>query len=350
MASSKKDIRIQTGDFLNNTQPQTSFQLKGQTQYYTNALDLTPANPNQVGPGWDLVSETDQKSLTGAYPAILPMQIITLGKNDKRIEFTMLINPETMNVGKTNSYQSSYTRTGWNLQLWGPNQDTISSTGRTAAFMNPATGLDNFLQNTTFGYLNFMAMIGAYRNNGYKLLDRAGVSSITRVIDVVTGVQILYDGNFLMGHFNNFTLDEDAEHPFLFNYNFEFIVSALDGSEYEIRGHYKQIPLVQTYTNENGADPLTRPPPQASLNNSVSVQAPVTLVADTHNRTNQAYNVAPPRPMDDQATIRLWTQVTHLPWSYAITHGFTDNSVQGNLRLRQELYTKTWNSTTNTFN
>jgi hypothetical protein len=214
----KQLTRNQTSNFLQNSQGTSSFRLFPEKAYNL-------GNP----------------SLTGAGEPIIPMRIMTMGKNQQPIDVTLLMNPETWNHAKTDSYQVSYTRTGWVPQLWGPNQDTLSTTGKTAAWMNPDIGLDNFNKQSTFAYLNFISLLSAYRTNGCEFLDRLSVDKLTRVINVVSGVHIMYDNQEFIGHFSNFTLDEDDEHPFIYNYNFEFIISALDGDETEIRGHYKKL-------------------------------------------------------------------------------------------------------------
>lgn len=312
---SKNLIRLGTGDFLDAAQGTPSFQLSGQDRYY---------NGESAEPG--------ASALTGAYPAILPMQIATVGKDGNRIEFTMLINPETWNHGKTNSYQSNYTRQGWQLQLWGPNQDMISSTGKSAATMNFSAGLDNYTQVTSFGYLNLMALVSAYKTNGYEFMDPSDVRSLTRVINIVRGVQILYDGDVFMGHFNNFTLDEDETHPYIFNYNFEFVISSLDGTENGIKGHYVNMPV---------------PTGDLSTGTAKDVHS-IVILADVATK-EPTVPVAPPKPVNDMVTIRLWERETGLSWSESSGLGLTDGSVKGNLALRQKLYTMKWNPTTKQF-
>jgi hypothetical protein len=183
---SKDYNRNQTGIFLGQTSPTNSFRLYPQNQYYTGVSNE--------------LSLTENKSLTGAAEPILPFSIATVGKNGKRIDFTMLISPETMNHGKTQAYQLTYTRSGFIPQLWGPNQDTLSSTGKSAATMNPALGMDNSLQVLSFGYLNLLSLISSFKNNGYTFLDKKEVNDITRVINTVSGVQIMYDNQTYMGH------------------------------------------------------------------------------------------------------------------------------------------------------
>lgn len=221
----------------------------------------SPFSTEQIGGGTE--STAGEHSLTSATSPYIPMYITVPGFTQKLeqkgnkvnlgaspgtgvdITFMMLISPESMNVGKTGSTQFHYTRKGYITQLWGHNQDTITANGRTAAFWLPSEGLTNHLRKYTVGFLNFMALVNAYKNNGYRMVDRTQLNRATRVIDVVHGITITYDGNSFMGHFNNFTLDEDAEHPFLLNYNFEFIVSAYNspssgdsGGMNELYGHY----------------------------------------------------------------------------------------------------------------
>ena len=334
---SKENIRERTGIFLDSIQRSNTFGALNQDQFYTD-IKNTLTEPGWLDNSTIVYQDDSNKSLTGAAPAILPLQIATArmvkngdgGETLERISFTMLISPDSWNHGKTQSSQSSYTRNGWVPQLWGPNQDTISSSGKTAAFMTPSTGMDYVNGQLSFGYLNFVALISAYRNNGYVFQDFLSVNDLTRAIKTVHGIQILYDNQILCGHFNSFTIDELEETPFVQNYNFEFIVSTLTGSEYETRGHYRPIPL-----NEKNLDAGTSNDP----GRIVFADDPFTKGAN-----NQ---LVAPRPVNDQTTIRLWTLKTGLPWSAAFS--FTDGSVQGNLALRAKLMNNQWDPTTKSF-
>ena len=309
---SKIDTRKSTGNFLQHTQSSSSFHLTPSDQYYTGAT---------------ILGDSTSSALTGAMEPIIPMRIATIGKNgfaNDPIDFTLLMNPESWNHAKTNSYQTAYTRSGWVVQLWGPNQDTISSNGRTAAMMNAGVGLDSFVRQTTFSYLNFLSLISAYKTNGYEFLDRLAPSTTSRVINRVFGVHIMFDNQDFMGHFTNFTLDEDDEHPYIFNYNFEFVISSLTAEETEIRGHYKRLPISKSDPTVNDESD------QLVLASDVYIKEPTeSLIA--------------PRPIDDRTTQRLWEIKTGLPWSDALQFNFTDGSIQGNLNLRNELYSKAWN-------
>jgi hypothetical protein len=137
---------------------------------------------------------------------------------------------------------TNYTRDGYNNQLWGPNQDMITSTGVTAAFISPIIGLTAVGRRRTAAYVNLMALVAAYRNNGYTFAyTQSDLPPLPRIIAMIYGVELYYDGQTFMGHFNNFTLDESADRPYLFDYSFEFVVSSLTNDYSEVRGHFRQI-------------------------------------------------------------------------------------------------------------
>lgn len=186
------------------------------------------------------------EGISGARNAILPMTIAIGGpQRGQRIQFTMLINPYTMNQSKTASVFNSLTRKGYVSQIWGSNSDLISATGTSAAFMVSGEGLTTEGRRRSFAYANTMALLYAYRNNGYELVDPTVLEkSFTNVIHVVSGVEITYDSHSYMGHFNNFTLDENAEKPYLFDYNFEFVISSLSDDYNEVKGHFVPIDFI----------------------------------------------------------------------------------------------------------
>lgn len=191
--------------------------------------------------------------ITGAITAVLPMTFSVADRDGNRLEFQMLINPNTINHGKTSSVQNSYTRQGYVSQAWGTNQDLLTSNGTTAAFMVEGGGLTAIARRRSLAYGNFLSFLYTYRNNGYRFSDPTDLrDQLTRVISVIHGVEMYYDNQTFMGHFNNFTIDENAERPFLFDYNFEFVVSSLSDNYNEVRGHFKPIPTrgeTTEYTN-----------------------------------------------------------------------------------------------------
>lgn len=233
-ANDRATIRRQLDDFLNGVV----------TNNYS-MLGIDNANYVLTETGAQFVQNlpVSNSALTGALSPALPMTLSTIGFQGDRISVVLLINPSSLNHGKTSTIHPSYTRYGYLTQMWGPNQDLLTSTGTTAAFMVDGVGLTAVSRRMSFGLQNFFGLLYAYRNNGYQLADPTNVNStFTRVISTMSGVEIEYDGQTYMGHFNNFTLDENAEKPFLLDYNFEFVISSLSNNYDEVRGHFVPIP------------------------------------------------------------------------------------------------------------
>lgn len=241
----RKLIRTQSDQFLNSTQFNTSDYAELNYILASNILEEFNAPTTAVLPETaDQGVVAPNKALSGALQGPLPMYISLADKNNKRLQFMMLVNPSNITHGKTSTVQSAYTRRGFVTQMWGPNQDLITSTGKTAAFMVEGTGLTNLGRRRSLSYANFLAFVFAYRNNGYLMLDPTRLNArLTRVISIVHGVEIAFDNQVFTGHFNNFTIDEAADRPFLFDYNFEFVCTSLYENYDEIRGHYTPIDI-----------------------------------------------------------------------------------------------------------
>ena len=205
---------------------------------------------------------TGTPGVTTAKDPILPMYISIPGPNGERLSFTMLVNPSHVNHGKTFETIPQFTNVGYVIQHWGPNQDTLTADGRTAAFMVDDEGLTYRYRSSSYAFLNFMALFNSYKNNGYRIgPDGFGKDP---QIDLIQGVEIAYDGDLFTGHFSNFTLDEDAASPYSFHYNFEFIISSVNGAIGtgfdDISGHY--VPL-----------PTDRPPEERAVTTLVNTVA-----------------------------------------------------------------------------
>lgn len=251
-ADDRNEIRQDTDDLLQNIPTNDYSLLSGSI-----ASDLL----NEAGANFTAEQSEPNPLLTGALSAALPMTIAVPDADNNRLQITLLINPTSLNHNKTSSVSANYTRRGFITQVWGPSQDLLTSNGTTAAFMVDGVGLTAVNRKRSFGYQNFLALFMAYRNNGYQLLDPTQTSLITRVINVIHGVEISYDGQIFMGHFNNFTLDEAADKPFLFDYNFEFVVSSLSSIYDEVRGHFAPMP-------RDGEAPVKNPRLLADLTTS----------------------------------------------------------------------------------
>ena len=205
-------IRSQTDEFIEKLKPNLS-------NYAPLNYILASTLLEEGGASATALSEiqgshtASNAAVTGALTATLPMYVSVADKNnEKRLQFMMLINPSNMTHGKTSSVHSAYCRKGWVTQMWGPNQDLLTATGKTAAFMVDGTGLTNIGRRRSFAYANFLAFVMAYRNNGYQMMDPTILGSrLTRVINITHNVEIVYDNCVLSGHFNNFTIDEEIK-------------------------------------------------------------------------------------------------------------------------------------------
>lgn len=323
---SRKIIRGETDDFINRSQ--------GSISYIMDNRSATPRFPPgiQTTDALRQAIADEHPELTGVIEATLPMTISVPDFDGHKIQITLLINPENLNHGKTNHVTAAYTRKGWITQAWGPNQDVLTGNGRTVAFMVDGVGVTTFFRRQSFGYLNFMSLMNAYKNNGYRMLDptQPRLRDKTRVALLIYGVEITYDNQFMMGHFNNFTLDEAAENPYLFNYNFEFVISTNSEDFNNVRGHFNQLrPKGDPRTNFISQDK----PGEIKAERTGST---LTLVNGVRTRGADA-PITPMKPVSDEFLIRLWKEKTGSEFDVAVEMGFTDDSVLGNLNLKAEL-------------
>jgi hypothetical protein len=242
MSTNIKKAGIDTLNFLPKVVPSNYSQVQGLSSSDF-SFDLSTTSTEEVTSAREtetsfLVIASADGLLTGTHGAVLPMTITLSDRDNNKISFVLLINPENINHGKTNAVYAGMARQGFITQMWGPNQDLLTGTGKTAGFYTSGVGLTDINSQRSFGFKNFMAFFSTYRNNGYELLDQTNLNNLTRVINVIHGIEIDYDGQTFLGHFNNFTLDDSADSPFIFNYNFEFVVSSLSTDYNEIRGHF----------------------------------------------------------------------------------------------------------------
>lgn len=336
----KDEIRRETDGFLNDVQESSSY-TPNAVGNLPSSQTYTAVDPNTFSTTTfqDSITREGERGrrLTGARRAYLPMTISVSGKDGYRIEFTMLINPNSLNHGKTHTVNSAYTRLGWIPQIWGLNQDTIQATGKTAMFMAPSAGATTDLKKYTFGFLNFMALVAAYKNNGYRAYDPVSDSKITRIITTVQGVELSYDGQIYMGHFNTFSLDESEENPFIFDYNFEFVCSTLAEDYAYVRGHFEPIK-----DKEQSQETTSSEDQQSNRSTISNLPKSSTLFDVSSNGPTAEVDDWTSKP--DESVLRVWERVSALafppdglPWTEAISRGYTDGSPQENLKLRGQL-------------
>ena len=200
-----------------------------------------------VAPGGNTIDSSLDETATAALPELKKFTLSIYNQQSDADVFTLIfmVNPTDVTIGQTFISGDSYTREGWVSSLWGRGQPTILANGSTAAFYVGGKGLTSLSRGSSLSFRNFMSILGMFKNNGYyflsgtenkDLFDAVGVNR-GRVISVMDLIKISYDGVDYIGSFNTFTIDETAEAPFRFNYNFEFIVSGLKGEW--VDGHLK---------------------------------------------------------------------------------------------------------------
>ena len=167
----------------------------------------------------------------------------------EEVTLTLMVNPETIQIGQVHISNSSYTRQGWVSTLWGRQQTTISAAGSSAGFYvdnrgaaNTPGGLVNSNRRDSIGFINLQTLVAMYKNNAEYYLGKTDqtlfLDGTSRVINVMDSIKLSYDGTEYIGSFNTFTIDETAEKPYRIEYNFEFVVSGIRGDILE--GHLRR--------------------------------------------------------------------------------------------------------------
>ena len=136
VSDDRRRIRNQTDLFLEGIQFNLSDYAPLQYLFSSDVLaEAGAVETSQAGTLKTSLIKKPDPAVTGTLSPPLPMYISVATENNIKLQFMMLINPSNVTHGKTSSVQAAYTRKGFITQMWGPNQDLITSTGKTAAFM-----------------------------------------------------------------------------------------------------------------------------------------------------------------------------------------------------------------------
>jgi len=143
--------------------------------------------------------------------------------------FSFLVNPATMSVTRTTVDAQSLTREGWQFGVWGEDMVQISLSGQTAGQYFSA-GLTDAYQPFSESYRNLTQLVMVYENNGYwfegEELGEGPLSTpdfTRRRIKMHQDVELVVGNFFWSGMFDNLTVSQDAEKPFLANFTITFI-------------------------------------------------------------------------------------------------------------------------------
>lgn len=150
----------------------------------------------------------------------------------------MLINPNSFSNSMTKLIiDGSYTRSGYVIEHYGENLDTISCDGRIGGFygitldqspnnsgaFQHVPAISRSFRRASIPYQNLMSLVMIYRTNGRTFIDND-----PRRINSVGHIMMFWDGFVYHGNFNSFSISEKEDDPFSLSYSFEFAVSSID--------------------------------------------------------------------------------------------------------------------------
>jgi hypothetical protein len=129
----------------------------------------------------------------------------------------LYINPSDLTRSMTKKVQEQFAGYGHIVEHYGDDQDKLSANGKIGAFYTDKTGVTRYYRRNSASYQQLMYLLTIYRNNGYiyEADDKSRIS-------LVGSVQITYDTETWIGHFDSLSITESADAPFTLEYSFEF--------------------------------------------------------------------------------------------------------------------------------
>jgi hypothetical protein len=219
-------------------------QLPTRGEWALQPVPITPSAIDNAGPGAAVgdVNIPNARNFTiraALYPYVdyvvvrLPHRGLTsTGAADptQAAYYRFLINPSSVSVSKQTEDSQTMARAGWQFGVWGEGFTTISLSGKTAGqyFTN---GLTNYFKEFTLSYRNLQQLMLVFGNNGYFYEGEVSGSPSSyaqqafqrRRIKLHQDVELMV-GNFIWhGMFQSLTVTQDADTPFLANFELKFM-------------------------------------------------------------------------------------------------------------------------------
>lgn len=200
---------------------------------------------------------------------------------NKSAYFKFLINPSQVSVNKQTMDVQSLTKGGWQIGVQGEDFTTLTVQGKTPGryFFN---GLTDYYAEYSMSYRNLADLELLVENNGCWFEGEQvnegplAASSLRRRIKMHQDIELTAGEFVWTGMFENLTISEDAETPFLANFSFSFVAwkeRFRKGTPYRnailnqapTRGHSATVPgaIPTTGHLSNTAIPLAPAPPLA---------------------------------------------------------------------------------------
>lgn len=140
------------------------------------------------------------------------------------IKLVLEVNPRQMDFSSQKLITKIQTHGGFVNQHWGEGTRVISFSGVTGGFKRLYTGLTSTTGNNFGGnrrqsinYDVFLDLLALFKNNG-------SVYDVNGKIVFQGAIKMYFDGFSYIGWFDSFTVEENAEKPFMFNFNMSFTV------------------------------------------------------------------------------------------------------------------------------
>lgn len=143
------------------------------------------------------------------------------------LKLVLHVNPNSMKFSYQNIIERTQTMGGYVEQHFGSGVDTISIDSSSGGFMRLYTGLtsvtgggDNVggTRRETLAYDTLLDILALFHNNGAVYDSKNNI--------ILHGViKISFDGDYWLGWFDNFSVNEDSSKPFMLTFNMNFTVS-----------------------------------------------------------------------------------------------------------------------------
>ena len=174
-----------------------------------------------------------QPLFTGAFPAreedefsgrgVRPVIFDILGPDKETsilpdgIKMVLHVNPSSMSIKYARKVERIQTKGGFVEQHWGDDTQSIDFDAATGGFMRLYTGLSNVTSPALTGgtrreslaYDTYLDLLALFHNNG-SVYGTDGQIALQGIIKVT------FDGGVYLGWFENCTVTESAEKPFMF--------------------------------------------------------------------------------------------------------------------------------------
>lgn len=141
------------------------------------------------------------------------------------VRLVLHCNPSSFRINRQRQVERIQTLGGFVEQHWGDSTIGVSAEGSTGGFVRAFSGLSNTTsfdsvggsRRETIAYDKFLDLLALFHSNG-AIYDAAGNVALQGCI------KITFDDGVYLGWFNQFTVAENADQPFMFRVSFDFTV------------------------------------------------------------------------------------------------------------------------------